>query len=156
MPGAKHSSLNALSPSNYRSVRRKRSQRLPDPSDPLLNVEIGTGSPAPPPSRVRQLMGKIAAYPTPTPHPFLGDQKVSAPQLVPFHVEGESSPVSLAGPGLPCCQSPTEIVWTFSSSSRWTESVGARRHAGRFSAIRDFTSLLYMQARMDCKLPSFF
>ena len=101
-------------------------------------------------------MGKIAAYPTPTPHPFLGDQKVSAPQLVPFHLEGESSPVSLAGPGLPCCQSPTEIVWTFSSSSRWTESVVPRRHAGRFSAIRDFTSLLYMQARMDCKLPTFF
>lgn len=63
MPGAKHSSLNALSPSNYGSVRRKRSQRLPDPSDPPLNVETGTGSPAPPPSRVRRLLGKIAAHP---------------------------------------------------------------------------------------------
>lgn len=35
----KHSSLNALSPSNYGSVRRKSSQRLPDPSDPPLNAE---------------------------------------------------------------------------------------------------------------------
>lgn len=93
MPGAKHSSLNALSPSNYGSVRRKRSQRLPDPSDPPLNVETGMGSPAPPPSRVRRLTGKIAAHPTPTPHPFLGDQKLSAPQLVSFNVEGEISPV---------------------------------------------------------------
>ena len=67
MPGAKHSSLNALSPSNYGSVRRKRSQRLPDPSDPPLNVETGMGSPAPPPSRVRRLMGKIAAHPPPHP-----------------------------------------------------------------------------------------
>ena len=156
MPGAKHSSLNALSPSNYGSVRRKRSQRLPDPSDPPLNVETGMGSPAPPPSRVRRLMGKIAAHPPPTPHPFLGDQKFSAPQLVSFHVEGESSPVSLARPGLPCCQSPTGRMWTFSSSNRQTGSVVPRGQAGRFSAIRDFTSLLCMQARMDRRLPSFF
>lgn len=70
MPGAKHSSLNALSPSNYGSVRRKSSQRLPDPSDPPLNAETGMGSPAPPPSIVRRLMGKIAAHPTPTPTPI--------------------------------------------------------------------------------------
>lgn len=66
MPGAKHSSLNALSPSNYGSVRRKRSQRLPDPSDPSLNVETGTGSPTPS-SRARRLAGKPSAHPCPFP-----------------------------------------------------------------------------------------
>lgn len=54
VPGAKRSSLNVLSPSNYGSVRRKRSQRLPDPCDPSLNVEIGKESPVPI-SRVRRL-----------------------------------------------------------------------------------------------------
>ena len=85
MPGAKHSSLNALSPSNYGSVRRKRSQRLPDPTDPSLNMEAGTGSPIPT-RRARRLVGKTSA-PLPRPVPSAGTRCSLPPLLVSFRMD---------------------------------------------------------------------
>lgn len=63
--------LNALSPSNYGSVRRKRSQCLPDPHDPSLNVETETGNPTPK-SRARRLTGETS----PTPVPSMGSGSI--------------------------------------------------------------------------------
>lgn len=85
MPGAKHFSLNVLSPSNCGSVRRKRSQRLPDPSDPSLDVEAGTGSPIPA-SRARRLVGKTSA-PLPRPVPSAGTGCSLPPLLVSFQMD---------------------------------------------------------------------
>lgn len=72
MPGAKHSSLKALSPANYGSVRRKRTQRLRDPSDPSLTCR-GESRAQPP------LAGADASLRRHLPHPppWHGHQKFS-------------------------------------------------------------------------------
>lgn len=74
MPGAKHSSLKGLSPSNYGCVRRKRSPSLLDPGDPSLNVETRKGSSGPI-GWARRLTDKASA----PPRPLRGDRKFSLP-----------------------------------------------------------------------------
>lgn len=115
MPGAKHSSLKALSPANYGSVRRKRSQRLRDPSDPSLNVPRRKQG-STPTSRGRRLLEKASA---PTPILCMGPRSSLLPGCgFPSRWISELTCVPSRG-GCPCSSSLVDRAGTFSSFNRW-------------------------------------
>lgn len=129
MPGAKHSSLKALSPSNYGSVRRKRRQRQLDPSDPSLNVEMGKESSAPL-SRTRCLIEKISVHPASLPW---GPEVLFAQPLVSFRMDKGAHLYPQAEAILPVLRA----LYKEQGAPSGSAGRGDGALPGCFSAIRD-------------------
>lgn len=114
------------------------------------------GSPLPP-SIVRRLMGKIAhPTPTPTPIPSLGDQKFSAPQLVSSLCGGRDTGVPGKARVSPVVRAQQEECVDFLLIQQADKECGPPRTSWEILCHQGLHVLLYMQARMDCRLPSFF
>lgn len=141
MPGAKHSSLKALSPSNYGSVKRKRRRCLLDPSDPSLYVQTGKESSTP----INRARASLRRH-LPTPHAFQGDRKFLCPASCSLQMDKRAHLCPQTGTHLPVLKAQQkEQRPPPHPTVRWEEEL-----ARTFFAIRtNFISLLHMQAKMD-------